>query len=201
MGFRRERRFLDHTAPADITGIDEVHVGKELTADGRANAIGSDHRFPADFRTVGEANGDAVGILRKAGNGRTAPDALLWEDGREHRVEPRPGRAELRHADFTGDAAIPVESGTAADRYADAAIDMGAGGEQPLQHGRMHAETGAATLEPALAPLDDGHVPARSQQVAAGEQPAEGTSNYDCTPHQDCPVRKEEAPSETMPSG
>ncbi len=79
--------------------------------------------------------------------------------------------------------AIRGIGGPAADGYADAAIDLSARRQQPLQHWRMHAETGAPTLKPPPAPLGDRHLPARTQEGVARKQAAKGTADDDRAPH------------------
>ena len=140
-------------------------------------------RSPRRFVPIRQESGDAIVILLEAGKGNPAPHPVLREGVAQERVEPGPGRAELRHRDLGGDAAVAGKRGPPADGDADGAVDAGAGGKQPLQHRRMHAEPGAAPGEPPLGPLEDDHIPARPMQHARREQPAEGPADYDRAPH------------------
>jgi uncharacterized protein (DUF2235 family) len=151
---------LDHAAPTDVAGVDEINIREHLSPNRRANAVRADEHIGPDLRTVVEAGGHAVMIFDEVGKGGAVSDALLRKGGRQHRVESTPGGAELRHAKPADNAPIGGEGRTAADGDADAAVDLGTRRPQPLQHRWMHAEPGASTFEPSPTPLDDRHVPA-----------------------------------------
>ncbi len=104
MGGGRERRFLDHAAPGDVAGVDEIDVGEHLPPHRRANAVRADEHIGASLRTVDKAGGHAVMILDEAGKGGAVADAFLGEGGQQHRVEPTPRGAKLRHRQFADDA-------------------------------------------------------------------------------------------------
>ena len=157
---RRERRFLDHAAPGDVASVDEINIGEHLPPHRRADAIRADEHIGPGLRTVGKPGGYALTIFDEAGERGAVSGALLGKGGRQHRVEATPRGAKLRHAKLADDAPIGGKGRTAADGDANAAVDLRARGQQSLQHRGMHAEPGASTLEPSLAPLEDGHVPA-----------------------------------------
>ena len=99
----RERRFLDHAAPTDVAGVDEIDVGEHLPPHRRTNAIRADEYIGARFRTVGKAGGHAVMIFVEAGKGCAVSDAFLRKGGQQHRVEPTPRGAKLRHRQLADD--------------------------------------------------------------------------------------------------
>jgi hypothetical protein len=200
MGGGRERCFLDHATPGDVTGVDQIDVGEHLPPRRRADSVSGDEHVSPDLRTVGQVGGHAIMILGEAGQGDAAADAFLGESGGQHRVEPSPRGTELRHANFPGNAAVAGEGGAATDGDADAAVDLGTRGQQSLQHRGVYAEAGTPSLEPSLAPLDDDHVPPRAQEGVAREEATEGTADHDRAPHGDNPVREGERIQGTMRS-
>jgi hypothetical protein len=195
----RERRFLDHAAPADVASVDEIDIGEHLAPHGRANAIRADEHLGPDLRTVDKAGGHAVMIFDEAGEGGAVANAILGKGGRQHRVESTPRGAKLRHAKLANNASIGGKGRAAADGDADAAVDLRAGRQQPLQHRRMHAEPGASTLEPSSAPLGDRHVPAGTHKNIAREEAAKGTADDDRAPHVVSRVMEGETFDATMP--
>ena len=139
-------------------------------------------------------------ILGEAGKGDTVADAFVGEGGRQHRVESSPRGAKLWHTKLADNAAIASKARAAADGDADAAVDLCARRQQPLQHRRMHAKSGASTFEPFSTPLDDRHVPARTHEGGAREEAAKGTADHDRAPHADFRSCEEETFEATMPS-
>ena len=67
MGGWRERCFLNHSAPADVAGIDQIDLGEHLPARRRANAVSGDEHISVDLRTIGQSRSHALMILGEAG--------------------------------------------------------------------------------------------------------------------------------------
>ena len=109
--------------------------------------------------------------------------ALRREGVAQHRMQPPPRGAELRHVDRGHDGAVGSQRHPSVDRHADRGIDPRAGTPQAFEQRRMDAEPGAPPGQRAGGPLDHDDVPAGSQQHAADEQPAERAADDERARH------------------
>jgi hypothetical protein len=169
---------LDQPAPGDVAGVLWTHLGRELHAHGRADAVGCDEQVAFLLRAVVERRRHAVRTALDARDATPEVIPLGRKDILQQPVDASPRRHHLRQVAGPRDAAVARERDPAPDPHADRLVERRAGARERAHELGMGGEPGAAAGERFARLLVHVDPPARPQEQVGGEQPAERAADH-----------------------
>ena len=142
----RERGFVHQPAPRGVARIERDHIGEELLANGRADAVRANEDIPLLLRAVGKMRNDAIALL-DAAQFLAAVIVGFRERGFQQVKHAIPCGHGLRDFHAVGHAAVAREHHP--PRHLDAQVAVGIEPER-AHHGlqfRLRHDAGAAPGE------------------------------------------------------
>jgi len=168
-------------APDVIAGIDRLHFGRDLCADGGTDAVAAHQQIGALDAAIGEMDTDPFALRLDALERMTEVVVRGIDRLAQQPLQPVPGGQDLPQRSFADDAAVAVDGD--AFRHLDAEIARaGAALLQRVQQFRMGGDAGATAHELDRRAFEHVDIPADPAQERRGEQARHGAADDDGAP-------------------
>ena len=182
MGRAGDALLRDERPPGDVSSIERREFWKELLANARAQAVGTDQDRCRGGRTFGEMRDHAAVARLDAGERHAAMIAIGRKGVAEHTKQSVPRGQGLRTFGFSDHSAGAVQGPPPA--HFDPELDVGIE-PQGTEHGaqlRLRYDPGAAAGELAGHVLEHFDVPSAARERQRGEQPAHRAADHERAP-------------------
>jgi hypothetical protein len=155
-------------------------AGKQLRANYRAQAVGSDQQVGASLRAVVEVRDDFAVVSRERAEIFAEVIVRRRKPVLQRAIDARPGAHRVAPGGSVHRVAGAIQADALADPDPEALVDLDPEPAEDRKQFVMRADAGAPGGEVVADAFEHIHLPSQVVQEVGGKQPAERAADHDC---------------------